>query len=76
MKIDTLLEHATGLGPAESSRQKQIAMASLLAAGGHSIAPRTIKKWVERGSIPSVWLGRIVIGAHKRGTHINLPDYY
>ncbi|CAB4120999.1 hypothetical protein UFOVP4_57 [uncultured Caudovirales phage] len=76
MKIDKLLEHATGLGPAESSRQKQIAMASLLVADGHTITPEAIKKWGERGSVPSRWLGRIAFGATKRGTQFNLPDYY
>lgn len=74
MQIDKLLAHVTGLA-SESSRQQQLALAAMLADDGYPVSEFTVKKWVQRQSIPSHWLGRVAVAAANRGRGLNLPDF-
>ena len=75
MQFDKLFTDVTGVGEAESGREKQRRVAAILNEDGHEVHPDTVKQWVMRGSLPSQWLLRLVTAADKRGRTINLLDY-
>jgi hypothetical protein len=75
MRLDLLLQDATGDGPWTGSQLAQdIKLAALLTDkhGAGSLSPKGVAKWFERRSIPGPWLMKIAALPKKP---LNLADY-
>lgn len=80
MKVERLLQAATGSTNATSGRQQYMKMAHMLnanrqSAGDPVITAKAVGKWVDRQNIPGTWLGKIVVAARVAGRNIDIVDY-
>lgn len=75
MQIAKFIGDASGVSEQESSRQKFIALSTMLEEDGNAASPEMVKKWAERQSIPAGWMVKILKAAGKRERHLNVTDY-
>lgn len=76
MKVEKLVRDASGCGAGESMRQCCMVVAQKLAAKfeDHEVKWSTVKRWVERGSLPGFWLAELLmIDPHRP---LSIEDYY
>ena len=75
MKLDALLNDATGASPEWSGRAKHQVLAGCLAEVGFPVKVKTVENWFMRKSIPTAWLYRIVEASRAKGIPIDLNQY-